>query len=125
LRAFIFALFATAINSIYSINKSRIAKTPKIIVNIIAGDRSPYFVKLISPVMKVAMPVISIETPIVLACILPRGVIPLLTPIIIVMRHKRKIISSPKAYLPSSDLGIFFSLFSIIALIFQTMGTYI
>jgi hypothetical protein len=101
---------------IYSTNKSRTAKAPKIIVNIIAGDRSPYFIKLIRPVMNVAMPVISIETPIILASMLPRGVIPLLTPVIIAMRHKRKIINSPKAYLPSNDLGIFFSLFSIIAL---------
>jgi hypothetical protein len=95
---------------------------PKIIVNIIAGDRSLYLIRLISPVMKVAKPVISIDTPIVLACMLPRGVIPLLTPIVIVIRHKRKIISNPMAYLPSSDLGIFFSLFSIIALTILITG---
>ena len=84
---------------------------PKIIVNIIAGDRSLYLIKLINPVMKVAKPVISIDMPIILACMLPRGVIPLLTPIITVMRHKRKRISNPLAYFPSSDLGIFFSLY--------------
>jgi hypothetical protein len=87
------------------------ATAPQITDKIIAGDRSLYFVKLISAVMKVAKPLISIHTPIVLACMLPRGVIPLLTPIVIAMRHKRKIISNPMAYLPSMHLGIFFSLY--------------
>jgi hypothetical protein len=87
------------------------AITPKIIVVIIAADRSLYLIKLINPVMKVAKPVTSIDIPIILACMLPRGVIPLSTPIIIVMRHKRKSISNPLAYLPSNDLGIIFSLY--------------
>jgi len=84
---------------------------PKIIVNIIAGDLSLYLIKLINPVMKVAKPVIYIDMPIILACMLPRGVIPFLTPIKTVMRHKRKKINNPLAYFPSSDLGIFPSLY--------------
>jgi hypothetical protein len=83
---------------------------PKNNVNIIAGDRSSYLTKLINPVMKAATPVMSIDMPIILACMLPGGVIPFLTPKKTVIRHKRKRISNPLAYLPSNDLGIFYLL---------------